>query len=135
MSLATPLPLERLCRLALVSRAGFYRWRNAPAVSERDVDLRDEIQRIGATVFQCLNVINDVTRAGAGSPSGRRARIGMPKTVSGPLVIGLCGRERRARRTHTGCLIETRTARGSSGSVARCGLSLFQFGGGSRIGA
>ena len=44
MSLATPLPLERLCRLALVSRAGFYRWRNAPPVSDPDVDLRDEMQ-------------------------------------------------------------------------------------------
>lgn len=46
MSLATPIPLERLCRLALVSRAGFYRWRNAPEVADRDLDLRDEIQRI-----------------------------------------------------------------------------------------
>jgi putative transposase len=52
MSLATPLPLERLCRLALVSRAGFYRWRNAPPVSDPDVDLRDEIQRI-AVEFGC----------------------------------------------------------------------------------
>src|SRR6202044_3611330 len=40
MSLATPLPLERLCRLGLVSRAGFYRWRNAPPVSDPDGDLR-----------------------------------------------------------------------------------------------
>jgi transposase InsO family protein len=52
MSLATPLPLERLCRLALVSRAGFYRWRNAPPVSDPDVDLRDEMQRI-AVEFGC----------------------------------------------------------------------------------
>ena len=46
MSLATPIPLERLCQLALVSRAGFYRWRNAPPGSDPDLDLRDEIQRI-----------------------------------------------------------------------------------------
>lgn len=46
MSLATPIPLERLCRLALVSRAGFYRWKDAPAATDADLDLRDEIQRI-----------------------------------------------------------------------------------------
>lgn len=46
MSLAIPIPLERLCRLALVSRAGFYRWRNASEAVDRDLDLRDEIQRI-----------------------------------------------------------------------------------------
>ena len=46
MSLATPLPLERLCELARVSRAGFYRWRHAPPGFDHDLDLRDEIQRI-----------------------------------------------------------------------------------------
>jgi putative transposase len=48
MSLATPIPLERLCRLALVSRAGFYRWRDASEAvdRDRDLDLRNEIQRI-----------------------------------------------------------------------------------------
>jgi hypothetical protein len=46
MSLATPISLDRLCQLALVSRAGFYRWRNASPVSDPDLDLRDEIQRI-----------------------------------------------------------------------------------------
>jgi transposase InsO family protein len=46
MSLATPLPLERLCELTKVSRAGFYRWRNAPPAADTDMDLRDEIQRI-----------------------------------------------------------------------------------------
>jgi hypothetical protein len=46
MNLATPIPLERLCRLALVSRAGFYSWRNVPEAADRDLDLRDEIQRI-----------------------------------------------------------------------------------------
>jgi putative transposase len=46
MSLATPIPLERLCQLALVSRAGFYRWKKALPVTDADLDLRDEIQRI-----------------------------------------------------------------------------------------
>jgi len=46
MRLATPLPLERLCRLAHISRAGYYRWQNALPVVDRDMDLRDEIQRI-----------------------------------------------------------------------------------------
>jgi transposase InsO family protein len=48
MSLATPIPLERLCRLAHVSRAGYYRWQDAPpgGAPEPDLDLRDEIQRI-----------------------------------------------------------------------------------------
>ena len=32
--------------MALVSRAGFYRWRGASPVSDPDLDLRDEIQRI-----------------------------------------------------------------------------------------
>jgi putative transposase len=46
MSLATPIPVERLCALAQVSRAGFYRWRHAPEAKDADIDLRDEIQRI-----------------------------------------------------------------------------------------
>jgi putative transposase len=46
MSLATPLSLKRLCRLAHVSRAGYYRCQDAPPVADRDLDLRDEIQRI-----------------------------------------------------------------------------------------
>jgi transposase InsO family protein len=46
MSLALPISLERLCRLALVSRGGFYRWRHASEAVEGDLDLRDEIQRI-----------------------------------------------------------------------------------------
>jgi len=46
MSLATPIPLERLCQLALVSRAGFYRWKDAQPATDADLDLRDEIQRI-----------------------------------------------------------------------------------------
>ena len=46
MRLATPIALERLCRLAQVSRAGYYRWQNAVPGINRDMDLRDEIQRI-----------------------------------------------------------------------------------------
>jgi putative transposase len=46
MSLATLIPLGQLCRLAQVSRAGYYRWCSAPAAVDRDLDLRDEIQRI-----------------------------------------------------------------------------------------
>ena len=46
MSLATPIPLLRLCALAEVSRAGFYRWRHPPPAEDADIDLRDEIQRI-----------------------------------------------------------------------------------------
>jgi len=50
MSLATPIPLQRLCKLALVTRAGYYRWREKPADADpqpdRDLDLRDEIQRL-----------------------------------------------------------------------------------------
>jgi transposase InsO family protein len=46
MSLATPIPLHRLCRLAHVSRAGYYRWLEARPAVDHDMDLRDEIQRI-----------------------------------------------------------------------------------------
>jgi transposase InsO family protein len=46
MKLATPIPAERLCALAAVSRAGFYRWQHAPPPADADLDLRDEIQRI-----------------------------------------------------------------------------------------
>jgi putative transposase len=46
MSLATPIPLGRLCQLAGVSRPGYYRWLEAPPALDRDLDLRDEIQRI-----------------------------------------------------------------------------------------
>ena len=46
MSLATPIPLEKLCRLAHVSRAGYYRWQEALPAVDPDLDLRDEIQWI-----------------------------------------------------------------------------------------
>jgi transposase InsO family protein len=46
MNLATPIALERLCRLAHVSRAGYYRWQGTPPATDSNLDLRDEIQRI-----------------------------------------------------------------------------------------
>jgi putative transposase len=46
MSLATVISLQRLCALAAVSRAGFYRWRHTPPAQDADIDLRDQIQRI-----------------------------------------------------------------------------------------
>jgi transposase InsO family protein len=46
MKLATLIPLPRLCALAEVSRAGFYRWQHALPAADADLDLRDEIQRI-----------------------------------------------------------------------------------------
>jgi putative transposase len=50
MSLANPIPLERLCQLGYVSRAGYYRWQEtspgSETTSDDDLDLRDEIQRI-----------------------------------------------------------------------------------------
>jgi putative transposase len=46
MKLATLIPLGRLCELGQVSRAGFYRWQQAPAAIDQDLDLRDEMQRI-----------------------------------------------------------------------------------------
>ena len=44
--MATPIPLLRLCRWAVVSRAGFYHWRREPEKVDRDMELRDPIQRI-----------------------------------------------------------------------------------------
>ena len=46
MSLATPIPLGRLCHLAQVSRPGFYRWRHQVPAVDADLDLRHDIQRI-----------------------------------------------------------------------------------------
>ena len=46
-------PMRPLCRLAQVSRAGFYRWRKRPAKpADADVEVRDAIQRI-ALEFPC----------------------------------------------------------------------------------
>jgi len=52
MSLATPLPLIRLCGLTGVSRAGFYRWRGEVPELDPELDLRDQIQRV-ALEFPC----------------------------------------------------------------------------------
>jgi len=46
MMLASLIPLRRLCELAQVSRAGFYRWRRAVTPAADDMELRDDIQRI-----------------------------------------------------------------------------------------
>jgi transposase InsO family protein len=43
---ATPIALQRLCRLAHVSRAGYYRWQDAPPAVEPDLDLGDALPRI-----------------------------------------------------------------------------------------
>ena len=37
VKLATLLPVQRLCALAAVSRAGFYRWRHAPPAVDADL--------------------------------------------------------------------------------------------------
>lgn len=52
MKLATLIPLRRMCALAKVSRAGFYRWRQASAPAPDDMELRDDIQRV-ALEFPC----------------------------------------------------------------------------------
>lgn len=44
--MATPIPLGRLCRMAGVSRAGFYRWQNPEIKPDSDMALRDEMQRV-----------------------------------------------------------------------------------------
>jgi transposase InsO family protein len=52
MTLATPIPVGRLCRLATVSRAGFYRWKSQAPTSDPDMDLREDMQSI-ALEFSC----------------------------------------------------------------------------------
>ena len=53
MKLANPMALRKLCRLAQVSRAGFYRWRKpATRMADPDLAVRDAIQRI-ALEFPC----------------------------------------------------------------------------------
>lgn len=41
----TEMNIERMCRLAKLSRAGFYRFRTTPDSGDADIDLRDAIQR------------------------------------------------------------------------------------------
>jgi len=53
MKLANPMALRKLCRLAQVSRIGFYRWRKpATRIADQDLAVRDAIQRI-ALEFPC----------------------------------------------------------------------------------
>jgi putative transposase len=53
MKLAKAMRLPKLCRLARVSRAGFYRWRKRPAKpADPDLEVRDTMQRI-ALEFPC----------------------------------------------------------------------------------
>jgi len=40
------MSIAQMCTLAKISRAGFYRFRTTPAAGDRDIDLRDAIQRI-----------------------------------------------------------------------------------------
>jgi transposase InsO family protein len=46
MNLAPPIALTRLCRLAAVSRAGFYRWKVEAPETDPDLELRDQMQPI-----------------------------------------------------------------------------------------
>jgi hypothetical protein len=46
MRLAIPITASELCRLAKVSRAGFYRWKAQAPSADPDMELRDDIQRI-----------------------------------------------------------------------------------------
>ena len=52
MKLATVIPLWRLCELAQVSRAGYYRWRRPPPAAADEMELRDEVQRM-ALEYPC----------------------------------------------------------------------------------
>jgi transposase InsO family protein len=46
VKLAAPIPVERLCELGQVSRAGFYRWQQVVPAIDPDLDLRDEMHQI-----------------------------------------------------------------------------------------
>jgi len=77
MSLATPIPLLRLCQMTEVSRAGFYRWLHRPEVVDRDLELRDEIQRI-ALEWSCYGrrrIPAELQRCGWGVNPKRVRRI------------------------------------------------------------
>jgi len=73
MSLAIPIPLSGLCRLAEVSRAGFYRWKAQAPSADPDMELRDEIQRIALefSYYGSRRVTRDCTSA-AGWLTARR---------------------------------------------------------------
>jgi putative transposase len=46
MPLQGGLKIERMCQLAQVSRAGFYRWLQAPPPAEDEMEVRSAIQQI-----------------------------------------------------------------------------------------
>lgn len=64
--MATPIALGRLCELAGVGRAGFYRWRGRELKSDSDMDLRDEIQRVALewTAYGWRRVTAELRRRG-----------------------------------------------------------------------
>jgi transposase InsO family protein len=46
--LATLIPVEKMCELTQVSRAGYYRWRHRAPASDVEMELRDAVQKIAA---------------------------------------------------------------------------------------
>jgi transposase InsO family protein len=46
--LATLIPVEKMCELTQVSRAGYYRWRHRAPASDDEMELRDAVQKIAA---------------------------------------------------------------------------------------
>ena len=89
MSLATPIPLERLCRLAHVSRAGYYRWQETPPPVDLDLDLRDEIHEDRAAVAQLWMAEDD--RRIAPARMGGQPQAGVPdqREAGSPLGAAL----------------------------------------------
>ena len=69
MKLASLIPAQRLCALAVVSRAGFYRWQHAPPATDADLDLRDDIQRI-ALEWPCYGWRRVTLRSSIGGGTG-----------------------------------------------------------------
>jgi len=91
MKLATLIPCERLCALAAVSRAGFYRWRERQPGAEADLDLRDQIQRIALEWPWLAPGDGRVTaaeldgepQAGAAPDAGGQPAVSAPEEVRG----------------------------------------------------
>jgi len=71
------MSVGQMCTLAEVSRAGFYRFRTTPQAGDRDLDLRDAIQRI-ALEFPCYGrprMTQELRRRGWSVGHNRVARI------------------------------------------------------------
>jgi len=71
------MSVGQMCTLAEVSRAGFYRFRTTPQAGDRDLDLRDAIQRI-ALEFPCYGrprMTQELRRRGWPVGHNRVARI------------------------------------------------------------